>query len=466
MHVLAPLAAALLWVPIMAEAAPDRAGLPETARVEQILIDRIERDRANIGIAIALIEDGVARFVSHGTLSRTDPTPVNEHTLFEAGSITKVMTNVLLAQLVLAGKIDLDAPLTRYLPAGTVLPAHNGRAITAFDLATHHAGFSGLPEPLLADELGNPYSGYDAEALLAWIAAYRPPRASGESFEYSNVGIALLAQAIEQVSGKDYAGLLEEQILAPLRMDDTRLALAPGPIENLAQGHDAAAEAVPHWDMDAFAPAGALVTSSADLAKFVAAASGAASTPLDPAFALMLDRLRPTGGGGEQIGLGWFVLNEGDRRIVWHNGITGGFRSFAGYDAKTGNGVVVLSNMNSMTGIEDIGLHLLDPAMPLREQPRQRQEIAIDPAKIPAYTGDYLLAPGVVITISATGDTLFAQITGQARYPIFAEAEDRFFFRIVDAQISFASLAAGTAPSLILHQNGRNLPALRLPAAR
>src|SRR5690606_11863659 len=156
----------------------------------------------------------------------------------------------------------------------------DGKAITAFDLATHSAGFSGLPPALLARGLDNPYSGYGATELLAWIADYQLPRAIGESFEYSNVGTALLAQAISAVSGQPYATLLQTQYLDPLGMTETRLATTPGAIPGMATGHDAAGEAVAHWDMDVFAPVGALVTSSTDLAKFIAAASGAVSTPL------------------------------------------------------------------------------------------------------------------------------------------------------------------------------------------
>lgn len=451
--------AALIATPLLAQ----EAAMPADAAIEQILADRIDRDQANVAIAVAVIEDGVPRFVSHGTMSKDDPTPVDEHTLFEAGSITKVMTNVLLAQLVIDGKIDLDAPLTDYLPEGTVLPERDGKAITAFDLATHSAGFSGLPEALIARGAANPYSGYGADELMAWIAEYELPRAIGEKFEYSNVGIALLAQAIEHVSGKPYAELLQQQILDPLGMTETRLATAPGAIAGMAQGHDAGGEPVPNWDFDAFAPVGGLVSNTADLTKFIAAASGVVDSPLAPAFAIMLDRTRPAGGAGEVIGLGWFNLTEGGRDIAWHNGITGGYRSFAGYDRKTGNGVVVLSSMVTQAGIEDIGLHLLDPTMPLRPQPTPREVAEIDPAILPAYAGDYLLAPGVVIAITVEGEQLFAQLTGQQRFEIFPESEHRFFFRVVDAQITFADPTDGTAPSLMLHQNGQNMTAIRIP---
>ncbi|KQX38849.1 hypothetical protein ASD04_09375 [Devosia sp. Root436] len=451
--------AALIATPLMAQ----EATMPPDAAIEQILADRIDRDHANVAIAVAVIEGGVPRFVSHGTLSRDDPAPIDEHTLFEAGSITKVMTNVLLAQLVVDGRIDLDAPLTDYLPQGTILPERDGKPITAFDLSTHSAGFSGLPETILAEGAANPYSGYGADELMAWIAAYELPRGIGEQFEYSNVGVALLAQAIAHVSGKPYAELVQQQIFDPLGMTETRLATAPGDIAGMAQGHDAAGEPVPNWDMDAFAPVGALVTNTSDLAKFIAAASGAVESPLAPAFAIMLDRTRPAGGPGEVIGLGWFNLIEGGRDIVWHNGITGGYRSFAGYDRKTGNGVVVLSSMVTEAGIEDIGLHLLDQTLPLRPQPTPREVVEVDPAILPPYAGQYLLAPGITITITAEDDRLFAQLTGQERFEIFPESEKRYFFRVVDAQITFADPVDGAAPALTLHQNGQNMTAIRVP---
>src|SRR5690606_18943074 len=231
--------------------------------------------------------------------------PVDEHTLFETGSLTKVFTNLLLAQLVDAGRIDLDAPIADYLPPGTILPQEGDRAITAFDLATHSAGLSGLPDDLAANGLENPYSGYGAEGLLAWLADYDLPRPIGESFEYSNAGTALLALAIEHVGNAHYAQLLEPQILAPLDMRESMLALTGAAQPAMASGHNAAGEIVPHWDFDVFAPAGGLLSTSADMAKFIAAASGAVETPLTPAFQTMLARTRPA--GVDAIGLGWFI---------------------------------------------------------------------------------------------------------------------------------------------------------------
>ena len=450
-------AAAALAAPALAQ----EASLPTDSTIASILVDRIERDQANVGIAVAVIENGQTRFVSHGTLTRDGSAPVTEHTIFEAGSITKLFTNLALAQLVNAGRIDLDAPITRYLPDGFELPQAPGQAITAFDLATHSAGLSGLPPDLLARGTDNPYSGYGAEGLQAWLASYALPRPIGERFEYNNAGTALLGLAIAHVTGADYADVITDTILAPLDMGETRLELTGSPLPAaMAQGHNGAREPVANWDFDVFAPAGALLTSSSDLIRFIAAASGQAAPELAPAFDTMLARTRPVSDGTE-IGLGWFITTTPGSQIVWHNGMTGGYASFAGFDRRSGKGVVVLTNMAAQQGVNDIGMHILDPAIPLAPQPRLRTAVAIDPALYAGYVGDYVLGLGMVLTVTREGDQLLARLTGQDAFPIFPESETQFFYKVVDAQITF-EVQDGEVKSLTLHQNGQAMPALKL----
>src|SRR5690606_21681916 len=103
MRILAVLAAAaFLLLPVLEQ----EAAMPSDGDVAQILGDRIGRDQANVGIAVAIVEDGQTRFISHGTVALDDPTAVDQKTLFEAGSITKTFTSLLLAQLALTGVID------------------------------------------------------------------------------------------------------------------------------------------------------------------------------------------------------------------------------------------------------------------------------------------------------------------------------------------------------------------------
>lgn len=457
MKSVAILTAALLAAPALAQ----EAAMPSDGEIAQILSDRIGRDQANVGIAVAVIENGETRFVSHGTLTLDGAEPITEHTIFEAGSITKVFTNLALAQLVNNGKIDLDAPIIDYLPEGFVLPDAPGRAITAFDLATHSASLSGLPPDLLAGGTDNPYSGYGVEGLQAWLADYTLPRPIGESFEYNNAGTTLLGLAMAHVSGTDFSNVISENILAPLGMTETSLELTGTALpEAMASGHNGAREPTSNWDFDAFAPAGALLTSSSDLIKFIGAASGQTPSDLEPAINTMLARTRPVE-EGTSIGLGWFITTTGQGEIVWHNGMTGGYSSFAGFNRTSGNGVVVLTNMAAQLGVNDIGMHILNPAIPLNEQPRLRTSVEIDPALFDDYVGEYVLAPGAVITVTTQDGKLFAQLTGQDAFEIFPESETQFFYKVTDAQITF-DVNNGDVKSLILHQNGQNMPALKL----
>ncbi|WP_353619383.1 serine hydrolase [Ochrobactrum sp. SFR4] len=312
-----------------------------------------------------------------------------------------------------------------------------------------------------AADINNPYTGYGSEGLFKWLAAYRLNRPVGVDFSYSNAGTALLGQVITHVDGRSYAQMVQEEIFDPLDMKQSVLALTTHAQPDMATGHGRDGEPVSHWDFDAFAPAGALITSASDLAKFIAAASGQTETTLKPAFALLTEHTRSVGGKAQKIGLGLIVTKLPHSTIVWHNGRTGGFESFAGFDRDNGNGVIVLSNRQSITGIDDIGVHLLDTKQKLLPQPAIRTAIVIDTAKLPIYVGQYLLAPGAIMSITEEKGQLFLQLTGQQRFAAFPESDTKFFLREVDAQISF-TVEDGKATKLTLHQNGRNMPALRV----
>jgi serine-type D-Ala-D-Ala carboxypeptidase/endopeptidase len=124
--------------------------------------------------------------------------------------------------------------------------------------------------------------------------------------------------------------------------------------------------------------------------------------------------------------------------------------------------VVVLSNTFTAAGVDDIGMHLLDPHIPLLPPPREHNEVAIDPKLLDLYVGQYQLAPKFVLSVMREGDQLFAQATGQGKAPIFAESDHGFFYKAIDAQITFEIDSGGRAASLTLHQGGANVPAKRI----
>ena len=277
-----------------------------------------------------------------------------------------------------------------------------------------------------------------------------------------------------------------------------------------------------------------------------------------------------------KVGLGWVIRVSDDRETIWHNGGTGGYRSFAGFVRGGGTGVVVLTN--SLTSVDDIGFHLLDSSFPIRKikpsiamilsktisekgveaaikeyhtlkdnQPedydfnelelnnlgyRYLQEgevetaivifklnvqaypessntydslgesymeqgnielailnykkslelnqgnenarnmlikmgvdveklskhVVVAPEILQTFVGKYQLAPSFIITITRDGEKLMAQATGQQGFEIFPMSETKFFYKVVDAQITFNLNEAGEVESLMLHQGGRNVP--------
>jgi CubicO group peptidase (beta-lactamase class C family) len=438
--------------------------VPTDAEINAILADRIDKLHQNVGIVVGVIDANGRRFVSHGTFSVTDSRPVGNDTVFEIGSTTKVFTSTILADMVQRGEVSLDDPVTKYLRAEAKIPQRGGKEITLIDLATHTSGLPRMPSNFKPKDPGNPYADYTVANLFEFLSSYQLTRDIGAQFEYSNMGVALLGQALARRAGTDYEALVRACVTGPLKMENTRIALTEIMKSHLAPGHNEARQPAANWDLPTFAGAGALRSDARDMLTFIAAHLGYVQSPLAPAMASMTKIRRAGGGPGNEIALAWIVNKREGREIFWHNGGTGGYRCFMGFDPKSRVGVVALSNMSTNTGVDDIGMHLLDSSLPLAKftPPTAHKEIVLDPKIFDRYTGVYQFAPGITLTFTRDGGHMFAQLTGQPKFEIFAESEKTFFLKVVDAQITFESAAEGRATAAILHQNGRDQRAVRI----
>jgi serine-type D-Ala-D-Ala carboxypeptidase/endopeptidase len=441
----------------LAATAPARAqhvAIPEEVRASV----RARVDNGwSVGILVGVVDSGGVRYFAYGQTALAGGQPVSERTLFEIGSVTKVFTSLALADMAVHGLVDLDDPVQRYLPDSVRVPGRDGHPITLRLLAAQRSGLPRLPGNLAPADPTNPYADYDAGRLYAFLNGYSLPRDPGASYEYSNLGVGLLGHALSRRAGTSYADLVRDRIAGPLRLADTRIALTPEQRGRLAHGHAAGRE-VPNWDLGVLAGAGALRSTAADLTTFLRAAMGLVRTPLDSAFRLT-ETIQGDAGPTMRIALGWHVFGRDTTTAAyWHNGATGGYHTFLGFAPGKRLGVVVLSN--STASIDDIGIHILDPASPLLPV---RVAVALPAESLDAYVGEYRLASGFTLAIRRVGDGLVAQATGQGANPIFASARDEFFFRVVDAQLSFERDSTGRVASLVLHQNGRDLPAPRSP---
>lgn len=431
--------------------------------IRNILIERIDIQHRGVGIVVGFIGPQGRRVIAYGKLDRDDPRDVNGDTIFEIGSVTKVFTSLLLEDMVQRSEVELNDPVAKYLPAGTRVPERNGRSITLADLSTHTSGLPRLPSNFHPKDPANPYVDYTPEQLYEFLSTYELTRDIGSQFEYSNLGAGLLGFALARRAGMDYEELIRARIAEPLQMSSTGVTLSVEMRQRLALGHNDKLAVVPNYDFLVLAGAGALRSSANDMLTFLAANLGYLKSSLVPAMSEMVSVRRPAGGPGSgEIALGWIIANRSGHSIVWHNGGTGGYRSFLGFDAEARVGVVVLSNTFTGAGVDDIGMHLLDPNFPLQPAPREHKEVPIDPKLLDLYVGQYQLAPNFVLTITRGGDQLFAQATGQAKVPIFAESDHGFFYKVVDAEITFETDTSGQAIGLTLHQNGANVPAKRI----
>ena len=342
------------------------------------------------------------------------------------------------------------------------MPERGGRQITLQDLATHTSGLPRLPSNLAPKDPANPYADYSVEQLYQFLSSYQLTRDIGSQYEYSNLGGGLLGHVLARRAGMDYETLVRSRICEPLGMKSTGIALSAEMKARFAVGHDQALGAVAYWDLPTLAGAGALRSTANDLLAFLAANLRYTKSPLAPAMAAMLTARRPTGVAGLEIGLGWHISTKDGHEIVWHNGGTGGFRTFVGFDPKSRVGVVALSNTSTTTGVDDIGRHLLDSTSPLAPAPKEHKQVAVDPKLFDGYVGRYELAPTFIITVTREGSQLFVQATGQPKFEVFPESDKDYFLKVVDAQITFETDSEGKVTELTLHQNGMNKTGKRI----
>ena len=440
----------MLWLVCIRYAVAAEPPRPDDADLQSTLNKRVERAGRGVGIVVGILDESGTRIVSSGKAE--EPVAVDGDTVFEIGSVTKVFTGLLLADMVSRNEVKLDDPISKYLPASVKVPVRNSRPITLLDLATHTSGLPRLPDNLVPRDAENPYADYTVEQMYAFLSDYSLPRDIGAEYEYSNLGAGLLGHILARKAGTNYEALVLERICQPLGMTNTMITLPAALKKRLAAGHNESGEPVKNWDLPVFAGAGALRSTANDLLKFLAANLEVVPSKLSPAMRLA-QQPRHAAGAGMEIGLGWHIANKHEAKLVWHNGGTGGYHSFVGVNPEKKRGIVVLAN--SAQAFDDIGFHLLEPKYPLTDSKPAKGRVAVQlkPEILDRYVGRYQLAPGVFFDLRRDGSRLQAQLSGQSYVEIFPESETNFFYKVVDAQLTFHT-ADGRTTELVLHQNG------------
>jgi D-alanyl-D-alanine-carboxypeptidase/D-alanyl-D-alanine-endopeptidase len=426
------------------------------SEIQSLLANRVDEGQKVVGIVVGTVGPDMREVIPYGTMARDRTDAVNGDTLFEIGSITKVFTALILADMVVHDEVKLDTPVASLLPSTVKVPRRNGRQITLRDLAMHLSGLPRMPTEYKPADMENPFVGFGKEQLYQFLSGYTLTRDIGSQYEYSNLGAGLLAHALACKAGMNYSELLRLRVLDPLGMTSTGIILSEDQKRRLATGYDGALFPAKNWDFDALAGAGALRSTANDLLKFLAANLELTRTPLTPAMRLMRSVRHSAESPDMDIMLGWHVWRRYGAEIIWHNGVTGGYWSFIGFDPAKKIGSVVLSNTRYDN--DAIGLHAIDKDWPVEKlnPPKQRVEREVDPAILSRYVGVYRFAQNYTVQVSLEYNHLWVRDTGDKVLQLLAEKENEFFFQTMDVQVTFESNADGKVSKMILHVNGED----------
>ena len=322
--------------------------VPTAARGELLRRTVAALGRRHVGAVAGILDlaDGQPLISGTGSLRAANGPAPDADTTFEIGSITKTFTALALAQAVVTGRLSLDTPVRVILPAGTAVPFRDAVEITVEHLARHTSGLPRSPQRLglravwAAVARGeDPYVPINTPVLLERLSRTRLRKTPGKGHtRYSNFGAAVLGVALTQVYGRaTYREMIEDVVLQPLGLTATT---AEGKTE--AEGHAFRRRPAPNWHLDGLAGAGALRSTARDLLSYVGAQLQPDQTPLAEAIRLTHVLLEPA--ARMTVGLGWMRSLSRAGPMFWHNGGTGGFRSFAGFLPDRGVAAVVLVN--------------------------------------------------------------------------------------------------------------------------
>jgi CubicO group peptidase (beta-lactamase class C family) len=290
-----------------------------------------------------------------GVTSRASKARVTSSTLWQMGSESKLFTAVLLAELAgsPASGVSITEPLQTIVPPGVSVPSRDGIQILLRDLGTHRSALPDTPTNVDASSAMERAS-YTQAKLWAFLGGYSlpwdPGNGLGSMWLYSNLAFGLLGTVLADHEGTDYNTLLTGRLTGPLGMTRTRVQTeTDGPIPGMAQGYMKTNRPAPFYNfIQPLVGGGGLISSIADMAKFVAASLGFNPSALTPALLLTQQQMAPGPSKNPRMnmGLAWQLTTSPKMRalFLYKNGATSGFRSATVLVPTEHIGITILSN--------------------------------------------------------------------------------------------------------------------------
>ncbi len=333
------------------------------ARDEEMLLGFGARQvgDSHLGLLLGAISKDEEMLAGYGARHVGDSQPPDADTVFEIGSISKAFTGILLAQRIENGESELDDRIAELLPEGWSL-SERAREITLRQCTTHTSGFPRLPANLLGiSDLfslafvgSDPYRDYSEQEFRDALATVKLEFDPGTKSSYSNFAVGLLGFVLATQNGSDFETLVTSKICQPLGMHRTVITNDEWHQEHMPAKYRSAGTVGPvcvamesaEWQFpNHLAGAGAMRSTGRDMMTFLKANMGLIPTPIDAAIQRSHQELFQER-ADRAMGMNWIRSFESDisQTIIWHNGGTGGCKTYLGFTEDRQFGVFVLSN--------------------------------------------------------------------------------------------------------------------------
>jgi CubicO group peptidase (beta-lactamase class C family) len=435
---------------------------PREQIVNKLFARQIKSDDA--GVAVLVAQNGKVLFQSgYGQSDRENHVPVTPETRFRIGSITKQFTSAAILKLQEQGKLSVQDKLTKY-----IADFPRGDEVTLHHLLTHTSGIhSYTSRPDFPDKVGQPTQW---EELIQSIKRDPYDFDPGTKWLYNNSGYLLLGYIIEKVSGQPYEDFLRTQFFQPIGMENTGVYRADLKLKNEALGYQRQGyhfTRAPNWDMTWAGGAGALYSTVGDLYRWNEALfNGKVLT--EPSLRAAFTAARTQDGRDTGYGYGWALSDTRGSQVIAHGGGLPGFSSYLLRMPRENLTVVVLENaLPPAPGAapEPLASDVVQIYLGDQLAPRNTQTVQVSPAALDALVGRYDYGMGIM-TVTREGNRLFTQLGNQQRFEVFPRSETEFFWKVVDAQITFVKGGDGKVVKAVHRQGGRELDAPRLEEAK
>lgn len=377
--------------------------------------------------SVALSKNGeiiYAKAIGYSYIYEGEKIPATLQTKYRIGSITKMFTAVMALQLVEEGKLDLNSTLDKYFAN-----VPNAKTITISNLLNQRSGiFNFTADPDYEKWCLKPKTRAE---LLAMIAKGKPDFAPGEEYEYSNTNYLLLGYIIEDISGKSYGDELIRRIASKIGLKNTYAGGKTSIKNNESYSYNYVNgwQPQPETDMSIPGGAGVIVSTPADLTKFINALF--AEKLINHASLLKMKTMI------DGYGMGMIQVPYGKRKAFGHNGRIDSFYSDLFYFPNDSVTVAICLNGQEYK-INDVLLGILNIYYGMPYDIPAFTTITLAADELDKYLGVYSSKQlPLTITVSKEGGTLIAQASGQSSFPLEATDKDKFEFEKAGVVIEF-----------------------------